>query len=116
MTLKIRLAIQDSLKTFVDKLEIAKYISKTIERRESNRLPYKSNSHNDNIWIVDSGNDWRVIFDNDDSCVFYLWHRYDNIEARDGLTRWIAFSLHAKTFEDPVSTCNSLLTPSLNLG
>jgi hypothetical protein len=89
--LQIRLHSSAVCDTDKKREEFAKFVSSIMERGDVERVPYQANEGNSHEWIVDMGNDWRVQFDPEDALVVKLWHRYDNIDALNGITSWIVY-------------------------
>lgn len=54
-------------------------------------IPYTPTDTEKDRWIVDQGNDWRVIFDENNPCRVGLWMRYHDDAVLETATRFIAW-------------------------
>ena len=80
---------------------IAEIVSGTIEagRYKDCFVPYMPMDHDSFFWTVDTGNDWKVKFSEENLTDFEIFHRYNNNEVVKGLSTWIAFRLGHKIVE-----------------
>lgn len=80
--------------------EIASLISGTIEagRYRDTFVPYMPMEHDSSFWTLDTGNDWKLKFE-EDKTVFEIFHRYHDEMATEGLVKWIAYRLGGSFFE-----------------
>ncbi len=70
----IYIKLKDNIK---DRAKIAKQVSKLLFDERYDNIPYKTNDSSDEGWIIDSGNDWRLHFE-DVPNIMCLSYRYQN--------------------------------------
>ncbi len=74
---------------------LAELLSKTIEIFGKDFEPYKPNADCDKLWCLDSGNNWKLLFLDDQPSHFEIRYRYsENGHPESALAPWIAYKLH----------------------
>lgn len=82
---------------------LAKFVTGIIESGRRSPFfhfhPYCPNSGDDRYFVVDSNNDWRLKFPEDDKHTFEIIYRYqcDKIQAEQALGPWLVFALIGDT-------------------
>jgi hypothetical protein len=112
----ISVIMRNPVKEGDERKQIAVFVSNTVDAGMNRGfVPYMPNERND-FWTVDTGNDWKLQFDEKDPRKFRVWHRYNNIEAERAICGWLAFRLGGQVveeyYEDPE---NRLWNLSLDL-
>jgi hypothetical protein len=55
-------------------------------------VPYKMNGTTTDLqWVVDAGNDWFLFFDEKDSGLVRIRHRYGDRQGLESLAGWLAY-------------------------
>lgn len=80
------------------KTQLVKSISGLIEGNRSVFEPYRPNEYDWDFWTLDSGNDWKIKFYENNT--FEIWYRYDkDCEIARKLVNWLTFRLSAHIVE-----------------
>jgi hypothetical protein len=81
---------------------VAEMVTNIIDGRAENGVPYRPNGRDDTYWTVDSGNDWKIKFDEQEIGTFELIFRYSDKEGKltESLARWIAYKLGGNFLEE----------------
>lgn len=83
------------LKGNIDKPKMVKLLSCLIQGAEMDEIPYKTVDHDDNNWVLDAGNNWRVSFYDDHPKVMDVRYRYGK-DYENSLIQWLKVRLDAK--------------------
>lgn len=74
----------------------AEYISGVVQRGAHHRFePYCPDPTDDRCFVVDSANNWRVSFPEEDPSIVDISCRYQ-VQGEEALARWLAFFAQAK--------------------
>lgn len=90
---------KDERQNFVEML------SATIEGRLHGRFkPYCPNAPYTLFWVLDSGNNWWITFDENNENAFEIKYRYqcDDVKAEEALAAWLAYRVKSYVFENSV--------------
>ena len=88
-----------------NRLKIANLVTSLVNNSLRGRYsfefePYQPNGINSTMWVVDSGNDWRISFSNENLKYISIFHRYNNKIAERAISEWVAYVLNGKVVED----------------
>ena len=60
-----------------DRQKFAKWAANVLQMEENDELPYKPMEYSDYFWAIHGGNDFWILFDEQDNTKFYLKCRYN---------------------------------------
>lgn len=73
---------------------LARALSALIEGRILPDVPYKPNEHDDFFWTLDSGNDWKLKFNEQNTSRFEVYYRYHG-RMEEVFVQWLTKRLKA---------------------
>lgn len=96
MDIQIQFPKQQAFKSSAERTRFAQFLGQlTSTLGETPFQPYQMNQ-SDRAWVIDRGNDWFLMFSDDDACVATIRHRYGNEEAARALAGWAAYRYGGK--------------------
>lgn len=98
MKLKLRNFYASEVK---DRKRIVEYIADILNAGNKDFIPYKANKWDEMLWILDSNNNWSVLFREIPSNIIEIIYRYqcETVKAEESLSAWLCFALDAEIID-----------------